>query len=128
MGGGRDSLRRLSWRACRLSRPSNGGVRRRRLRELVALERPVLDRERLGLAERAEPADGIGRALDRDRAPVARDRGDGIAALGEQLESIEREASSKALEQTRYNKTAAAKLLGMSFRALRYRVKKLKIE
>jgi two-component system response regulator PilR (NtrC family) len=50
------------------------------------------------------------------------------AALGEQLESIEREAIIRALEQTRYNKTAAAKLLGMSFRALRYRVKKLKIE
>ena len=32
------------------------------------------------------------------------------------------------LEQTRYNKTAAAKLLGMSFRALRYRIKKLGIE
>ena len=33
-----------------------------------------------------------------------------------------------ALEQTRYNKTAAAKALGMSFRALRYRIKKLGIE
>lgn len=50
------------------------------------------------------------------------------AALGEQLERMEREAIIKALEQTRYNKTAAAKLLGMSFRALRYRVKKLGIE
>jgi len=50
------------------------------------------------------------------------------AALGDQLENIEREAIIKALEQTRYNKTAAAKLLGMSFRALRYRVKKLKIQ
>ena len=49
-------------------------------------------------------------------------------ALGDQLENIEREAIIKALEQTRYNKTAAAKLLGMSFRALRYRVKKLGIE
>ncbi len=49
-------------------------------------------------------------------------------ALGDQLESIEREAIIKALEQTRYNKTAAAKLLGMTFRALRYRVKKLGIE
>jgi two-component system response regulator PilR (NtrC family) len=49
-------------------------------------------------------------------------------ALGEQLEDIEREAIVKALEQTRYNKTAAAKLLGMSFRALRYRVKKLGLE
>jgi two-component system response regulator PilR (NtrC family) len=49
-------------------------------------------------------------------------------ALGSQLESIEREAIIKALEKTRYNKTAAAKLLGMSFRALRYRIKKLGIE
>jgi two-component system response regulator PilR (NtrC family) len=49
-------------------------------------------------------------------------------ALGTQLEDIERDAIVKALEKTRYNKTAAAKLLGMSFRALRYRVKKLGIE
>jgi two-component system response regulator PilR (NtrC family) len=50
------------------------------------------------------------------------------APLGTQLEEIERDAIVKALEQTRYNKTAAAKLLGISFRALRYRVKKLGIE
>ncbi|HEY4444098.1 MAG TPA: sigma-54 dependent transcriptional regulator [Steroidobacteraceae bacterium] len=49
-------------------------------------------------------------------------------ALGDHLEDIEREAIIKALEQTRYNKTAAAKVLGMSFRALRYRIKKLGIE
>jgi len=49
-------------------------------------------------------------------------------ALGTQLESIERDAIIKALEKARYNKTAAAKLLGMSFRALRYRIKKLGIE
>jgi two-component system, NtrC family, response regulator PilR len=52
----------------------------------------------------------------------------GSGALGEQLEDIERDAIVKALEKTRYNKTAAAKLLGMSFRALRYRIKKLGIE
>jgi two-component system response regulator PilR (NtrC family) len=50
------------------------------------------------------------------------------APLGTQLEEIEREAIVKALEQTRYNKTAAAKALGMTFRALRYRIKKLGIE
>jgi len=49
-------------------------------------------------------------------------------ALGDQLEGIERDAIIKALEKTRYNKTAAAKLLGMTFRALRYRIKKLGIE
>ena len=52
----------------------------------------------------------------------------GDATLGTQLESIERDAIIKALEKTRYNKTAAAKALGMSFRALRYRIKKLGIE
>lgn len=50
------------------------------------------------------------------------------SALGDQLDNIEREAIKRALVQTRYNKTAAAKLLGMSFRALRYRIKKLGIE
>jgi len=49
-------------------------------------------------------------------------------ALGHQLEDVERAAIIKALEQSRYNKTAAAKQLGMTFRALRYRIKKLGIE
>lgn len=48
--------------------------------------------------------------------------------LGEALEDIERDAIMKALEQTRYNKTKAAALLGMSFRSLRYRIKKLGLE
>jgi len=49
-------------------------------------------------------------------------------ALEDRLEDMERESIIKALEQTRYNKTAAAKLLGISFRALRYRIKKLGLE
>ncbi|HEX3848922.1 MAG TPA: sigma-54 dependent transcriptional regulator [Steroidobacteraceae bacterium] len=65
-------------------------------------------------------------------SPSAAARGGSTAAaegaLGDQLEGIERDAIIKALEQTRYNKTAAAKVLGMSFRALRYRIKKLGIE
>jgi two-component system, NtrC family, response regulator PilR len=60
--------------------------------------------------------------------PIASSDTGGSPALGEQLEDIERDAIVKALEKTRYNKTAAAKLLGMSFRALRYRIKKLGIE
>ena len=50
------------------------------------------------------------------------------AGLGDHLEEIERDAIKKALEKTRYNKTAAAKVLGMSFRSLRYRIKKLGLE
>jgi len=44
------------------------------------------------------------------------------------LNEQEKQAILQALEQTRYNKTAAAKLLGLSFRQLRYRIKKLGIE
>jgi two-component system response regulator PilR (NtrC family) len=50
------------------------------------------------------------------------------AALEQQLAGIERLSILRALEQHRFNKTAAAKALGISFRALRYRIKKLGIE
>ncbi len=52
----------------------------------------------------------------------------GGEALGERLDGLQRDVILRALEQTRYNKTAAAKLLGVTFRALRYRIKKLGIE
>ncbi len=48
--------------------------------------------------------------------------------LGDALDDIERDAILKALTQTRFNKTKAAALLGMSFRSLRYRIKKLGLE
>jgi two-component system, NtrC family, response regulator PilR len=44
------------------------------------------------------------------------------------LDNIEREAIVKALEATRFNKTAAAKLLGITFRSLRYRLDRLGID
>lgn len=53
---------------------------------------------------------------------------EGEIDLENYLEGIERQAIEKALEATRWNKTAAAKRLGISFRALRYRLKKLGME
>ncbi|NNE38587.1 MAG: sigma-54-dependent Fis family transcriptional regulator [Gammaproteobacteria bacterium] len=44
------------------------------------------------------------------------------------LADQEKEKIIAALEQTKWNKTAAAKLLGISFRALRYRLEKLGID
>ena len=44
------------------------------------------------------------------------------------LEGIEKSVIVEALEATRWNKTAAAKKLGITFRALRYRLKKLGLE
>lgn len=53
---------------------------------------------------------------------------DDASELQSYLDNVERERILQALEQTRWNKTKAAKLLGISFRALRYRVEKLELE
>jgi two-component system, NtrC family, response regulator PilR len=47
--------------------------------------------------------------------------------LQERLDAVERKAILNALERTHYNRTAAAKLLGITFRALRYRMERLGI-
>jgi two-component system response regulator PilR (NtrC family) len=44
------------------------------------------------------------------------------------LENIERQVLNTALEKSRWNKTATAKALGISFRSLRYRLKKLGLD
>ena len=48
--------------------------------------------------------------------------------LQDYLDKVERDTLLKALEQTRHNKTAAARLLGVTFRSLRYRLERLGIE
>lgn len=48
--------------------------------------------------------------------------------LESQLEDQERQLIVDALESTRWNKTAAAKKLGISFRSLRYKLKKLALD
>lgn len=59
--------------------------------------------------------------------PVVSD--DGIpASLPNYLEWLEREAIARALEKTRQNRTAAARLLGISFRALRHRMQRLDMQ
>jgi len=47
--------------------------------------------------------------------------------LQEYLDRVERQAIMEALDMTRFNRTAAAKLLGITFRALRYRMERLDI-
>jgi len=60
-----------------------------------------------------------------ERRPV-RVSEDGVPeSLPDYLEQIEREAIQRALDKTRYNRTAAARLLGITFRALRYRMQRL---
>jgi two-component system response regulator PilR (NtrC family) len=47
--------------------------------------------------------------------------------LQDYLDRVEREAILEALDMTRFNRTAAARLLGITFRALRYRMERLGI-
>jgi two-component system response regulator PilR (NtrC family) len=65
------------------------------------------------------PPGGIGARLDAD----------GVAeSLPGYLDSVERDMILRALEATRHNRTAAARRLGISFRALRYRMQRLGIQ
>lgn len=49
-------------------------------------------------------------------------------SLEDYLETIEKKALSRALEENRWNKTETAKRLGLTFRSLRYRLKKLGLD
>jgi two-component system, NtrC family, response regulator PilR len=79
-----------------------------------------------------------GQLIRKEDLHLTEDQGDNaadIAITGERtlplhefLDRIEREQIMKALEQTRFNKTQAAKVLGITFRSLRYRLDRLGIE
>jgi two-component system response regulator PilR (NtrC family) len=121
-------LRRLA-RRMKIEEPS---IAPEAMEALAAYAFPGNVRELENILERALAlcAGGIiaSKDLQLRETAVTASSAPGTGPLGEQLEDIEREAILKALEQTRYNKTAAAKLLGMTFRALRYRIKKLGLE
>lgn len=91
-------------------------------------------RELENMLERAVTLSASGRITAADlqvRYPSAADNDAGPPAapdLGGRIQDVERQAIVQALEKSRYNKTAAAKLLGLSFRQLRYRIKKLGID
>jgi two-component system response regulator PilR (NtrC family) len=50
------------------------------------------------------------------------------SSLEDYLVTIEKKAITLALEENKWNKTAAAKQLGLSFRSFRYRLKKLNLD
>ncbi|MGV8919201.1 MAG: sigma-54-dependent transcriptional regulator [Pseudomonas sp.] len=65
-------------------------------------------------------------------SPSANDPGEpnlaDIDNLEDYLESIERKLILQALEETRWNRTAAAQRLSLTFRSMRYRLKKLGLD
>lgn len=60
--------------------------------------------------------------------PIPAELEEGVFSLEKHLETIERQVIEKALQESRWNRTAAAKKLGMSFRVFRYRLKKLNLD
>ena len=74
----------------------------------------------ISVANNPEPSDGSLKATT-DLSVVAGD-------LEGHMESIERDILQNAMTEYRWNKTAAAKALGISFRSLRYRLKKLGLD
>jgi len=62
-----------------------------------------------------------------NQAEDAKSKREGLP-LDEFVEKIEKSEIMAALEETKYNKTAAAKLLGISFRSLRYKLQKLGLD
>jgi two-component system, NtrC family, response regulator PilR len=77
----------------------------------------------------ADSAALTAQAFAQAQVPKAQVSAEGIpASLPDYLDEVEREAIYRALEKTRFNRTAAAKLLGVSFRALRYRMQRLNIQ
>ncbi len=69
-----------------------------------------------------------GPAASPSASPTASTLAEGSPLLGDRLDSLERETIVAALKQHRYNKTATARSLGLTLRALRYRMQKLAIE
>lgn len=66
--------------------------------------------------------------MPHDDDPLIHDPRASDQPLDDYMSGIERDTIMQALEKARYNKTAAARHLGITFRALRYKLKKLDID
>ena len=85
-------------------------------RAYTLCEHERIEARDLRLADSSLPSDGGETSLAQ------------VDNLEDYLEAIERKLIMQALEETRWNRTAAAERLGMSFRSMRYRLKKLGID
>ncbi len=90
-------------------------------RAIALCEDNLVSLDDLGLGDFGADDSGIAEA-DEAASPLPRE------GLEDFLTRMERQAIIRALETTRWNRTAAARALGISFRALRYRLEKLGLD
>jgi two-component system response regulator PilR (NtrC family) len=100
----------------------------RELENILERATTLCENSTITTADLQLPGRAPGGGTDLAREMTAPEMEPGAVPLDTYMDNIEKDALVKALEQTRYNKTAAAKLLGITFRALRYRLKKLGLE
>ena len=92
-------------------------------RALALAEGDTIGASDLRLPQQGAPRHGGGPVAPHEEAVVDLPAGNG--ALPSYIEQMERTAIQKALEENRWNKTRTAAQLGITFRALRYKLKKL---
>jgi two-component system response regulator PilR (NtrC family) len=107
------------------------------LEELAAYPFPGNVRELENVLERAvamtddteiQPADLLLSPAMERQSPSSEPSYDPSMPLDRYIDDVEKRAILDALEKTRWNKTAAARVLGLSFRSLRYRLKRLGLD
>lgn len=119
----------------RLRGDSKAQFSKEALKALASYDFPGNVRELENIIERAVAlcADGVITPDDLQLSPL--DQGGasqkasegGRYPLTDYLDRVEREAILEALAETNFNRTAAAKILGVTFRAMRYRMERLSI-
>jgi two-component system, NtrC family, response regulator PilR len=104
----------------------------RELENILERGMTLTDASTLDLDDIVLPRTGIG-AKTADATPaqserIAAPQPPGEVPLEDYLDDVERQAILKALDETRWNRTAAARKLGMTLRSLRYRLAKLGLD
>lgn len=102
----------------------------RELENILERALALAEDDSIGAADLRLPQGGARGAGATAGAPVeaVHDLPTGSAALPSYIEQMERTAIQRALEENRWNKTRTAAQLGITFRALRYKLKKLGME
>lgn len=93
-------------------------------RSATLSEGSVISATDMDLPNLVKPSESSNKSSEVDESSISLS----VDQLEDYLTQKERKAIMAALEETRWNKTAAAKLLGITFRQLRYRLQKLGLE